>query len=56
MRNDRRLTADTSSKGEAKSVAMHTDNDSWSWIAIAAIFAISTALVWFPVIAGVARI
>jgi hypothetical protein len=39
----------TPAKG-AKAVSTQPDNDWWQWAMIAAIFALSTAAVWLPVI------
>ena len=44
-----RLTKSGASK---QAVPESADNDWWSWVIIAAIFAISAAVVWGPVIAG----
>jgi hypothetical protein len=48
--NVRRVDARKDAK--VATVAHSTDNDWWSWVIIAVIFAISAAVVWGPVIAG----
>ena len=50
MANVRRVDARKNAK---VAVAQSTDNDWWSWVLIAVIFAISAAAVWGPVILGV---
>jgi hypothetical protein len=48
--NVRRVDARKNAK--VATAAESADNDWWSWVLIAAIFAISAAVVWGPVIAG----
>jgi hypothetical protein len=48
--NVRRVDARKDAK--VATVAHSTDDDWWSWVIIAVIFAISAAVVWGPVIAG----
>jgi hypothetical protein len=43
--------ADARKNAKVATAAQSTDNDWWSWVIIAAIFAISAAVVWGPVIA-----
>ena len=50
MANVRR--ADARKNTKVATAAQSTDNDWWSWVIIAVIFAISAAAVWGPVIAG----
>jgi hypothetical protein len=50
MPKDRLTNAGASKRAVPES--MSTDNDWWSWVIIAAIFAISAAVLWGPVIAG----
>jgi hypothetical protein len=52
MPKDRLTKPAASKRAVLESVAMSGDNDWWSWALIAAIFAISAAAVWGPVIAG----
>ena len=50
MANVRR--AGSRRKGKTVAVAAPAENDWWSWVTIATIFAVSTAAVWLPVIIG----
>jgi hypothetical protein len=52
MPKDRLTKPAASKRAVPESVAMSGDNDWWSWALIVAIFAISAAAVWGPVIAG----
>ena len=49
MANDRRVDARKNTEG---TVTQSADNDWWSWVIIAVIFAVSAAVVWGPIIAG----
>ena len=50
MPNARRAKPGTTQASASKAA----DNDWWSWVVIAVIFAITTAAVWLPVIVQVA--
>jgi hypothetical protein len=52
MPKDRPVKANASKQPAPQPVAQSTDNDWWSWVLIAVIFAVSAAVVWGPVIAG----
>jgi hypothetical protein len=44
--------ADARENAKVATAAQSADNDRWSWVIIAVIFAISAAAVWGPVILG----
>jgi hypothetical protein len=44
--------ADARKNAEVATAAQSSDNDWWSWVIIAVIFAVFAAAVWGPVIAG----
>jgi len=52
MPKARLVKASARENAKLPTVAQSADNDWWSWVIIAVIFAISAAAVWGPVIVG----